>query len=81
MSDIITSISTARYKYSAENNGRAPLEIVMDLHTADLLRIAVNKMLPKRGDRIDKAEKVFGGRIFGLEIKRWPRNEKGFAVR
>ena len=76
---IIADIDKARHVYAQENR-RNPVEIVMDVDTADRLRIETNRMLAK-GDRMDKAEKMFGGRIFGMLVKRWPRNEKGFAVR
>ena len=76
---ILDQIQTARHRYM-EENGKSPVEIVMDEHTADLLRIACNKSMAK-GQRLEKPEQMFGGLIFGMTIKRWPRNEKGFAVR
>jgi hypothetical protein len=80
MSGIIDQISIARHKYKQANNGREPMEIVIDLHVAELLRFAANKSMAK-GDKLEKPEQLFGGRIFGMAIKRWPRKEKGFAVR
>jgi hypothetical protein len=79
MSGILDQINTARARY-AQENGRAPVEIVMDLATADNLRFVVNKAMTK-GEKLTKAEQLFGGRLFGMTINRWPRNEKGFAVR
>jgi len=80
MSGIIEQINIARHKYQQANNGRAPIEIVMDLDAAEKLRFAVNRMMAK-GDKLEKPEQLFGGRFFGMTIKRWPRKEKGFAVR
>jgi hypothetical protein len=77
---ILDDIQTARAKY-AQENAKAPIEIVMDTDTADLLRIAVNKMMTKMDDKIENAEYLFGGKFYGMTITRWPGNEKGFAVR
>ena len=78
---ITEDISTAIHRYRQNNLGNSPTTVAMDIDTADRLRIALNGQIVKKSDKIKKAEQLFGGRIFGLLIERWPGNEKGFAVR